>query len=285
MSAINSTDIAVARAVEFLTRPLGSPTYTETTILSLQRILEANLTAALTPSPLAKVANLTLNLSATFPPPAIHAACIATGIMWSSWINLLSGGRSFDLIISSDSVDVKFNGQIYTMWSRPLTTLSIIRAATLKRTSEHNDKSFPIPIHRPVSSSASILRPSSPIPRPPSSASSFDSSSESGSGSGSDSGFSYTSSQSSASSYQSAPSLKYTPPHRKISAEVPTYRRDRALRTRVFVDTTKTEVTPYNGGKTTVLTGGVMLGGRVPTITTTVPKSTNTSWRRAATRA
>jgi len=27
------------------------------------------------------------------------------------------------------------------------------------------------------------------------------------------------------------------------------------------VDTSKTEVTPYDGGKTTVLTGGVMLGG------------------------
>jgi protein Tob/BTG len=27
------------------------------------------------------------------------------------------------------------------------------------------------------------------------------------------------------------------------------------------VDTSKKEVTPYDGGKTTVLTGGVMLGG------------------------
>ena len=29
----------------------------------------------------------------------------------------------------------------------------------------------------------------------------------------------------------------------------------------MFVDATKKEVTPYDGGKTTVLTGGVMLGG------------------------
>lgn len=34
----------------------------------------------------------------------------------------------------------------------------------------------------------------------------------------------------------------------------------RNRRERVFVDTSKTEVTPYDGGKTTVLTGGVMLG-------------------------
>jgi hypothetical protein len=39
-------------------------------------------------------------------------------------------------------------------------------------------------------------------------------------------------------------------------------RRERAKHARVFVDTTKTHVTPYDGGKTTVLTGGVMLGGR-----------------------
>jgi len=38
-------------------------------------------------------------------------------------------------------------------------------------------------------------------------------------------------------------------------------RRERARQARVFVDTSKTEVTPYDGGKTTVLTGGVMLGG------------------------
>jgi hypothetical protein len=37
-------------------------------------------------------------------------------------------------------------------------------------------------------------------------------------------------------------------------------RRERARQARVFIDTTKTEVTNYDGGKTTVLTGGVMLG-------------------------
>lgn len=38
-------------------------------------------------------------------------------------------------------------------------------------------------------------------------------------------------------------------------------RRERARQARVFVDASKKEVTPYDGGKTTVLTGGVMLGG------------------------
>ncbi|KAF8591967.1 hypothetical protein K439DRAFT_1643936 [Ramaria rubella] len=39
-----------------------------------------------------------------------------------------------------------------------------------------------------------------------------------------------------------------------------TSRRDRARQAHVHIDATKTEVTPYDGGKTTVLTGGVMLG-------------------------
>ncbi|KAJ6574787.1 hypothetical protein B0H19DRAFT_1021396 [Mycena capillaripes] len=38
-------------------------------------------------------------------------------------------------------------------------------------------------------------------------------------------------------------------------------RRERARQARVFIDTSKNDVTPYDGGKTTVLTGGVMLGG------------------------
>ncbi|KAK7693201.1 hypothetical protein QCA50_002767 [Cerrena zonata] len=49
--------------------------------------------------------------------------------------------------------------------------------------------------------------------------------------------------------------------------EKPTFklsRRERARQARVFVDASKTEVTNYDGGKTTVLTGGVMLGGAAP---------------------
>jgi protein Tob/BTG len=37
-------------------------------------------------------------------------------------------------------------------------------------------------------------------------------------------------------------------------------RRERSRQARAYVDTSKKEVIPYAGGKTTVLTGGVMLG-------------------------
>lgn len=62
-------------------------------------------------------------------------------------------------------------------------------------------------------------------------------------------------------------------------------RRERARQARVFVDATKNAVTNYDGGKTTVLTGGVMLGGGlakanpVPVVTPTHKKSASANWR------
>jgi len=41
-------------------------------------------------------------------------------------------------------------------------------------------------------------------------------------------------------------------------------RRERARTAKVFVDNSKNQVTNYDGGKTTVLTGGVMLGAGAP---------------------
>jgi hypothetical protein len=58
-------------------------------------------------------------------------------------------------------------------------------------------------------------------------------------------------------------------------------RRERARQAKVFVDTTKTDVTPYDGGKTTVLTGGVMLGGGPKPARRTAPPAiqTTNNWR------
>jgi hypothetical protein len=59
-------------------------------------------------------------------------------------------------------------------------------------------------------------------------------------------------------------------------------RRERARQARVFVDTSKVEVTPYDGGKTTVLTGGVMLGaktGSAASAKVNQPTSRPASWR------
>jgi len=54
-------------------------------------------------------------------------------------------------------------------------------------------------------------------------------------------------------------------------------RRERARQAKVFIDASKTDVTNYDGGKTTVLTGGVMLGGGAPKAKTTSSHKKTTS--------
>ncbi|CDO70278.1 hypothetical protein BN946_scf184942.g78 [Trametes cinnabarina] len=59
-------------------------------------------------------------------------------------------------------------------------------------------------------------------------------------------------------------------------------RRERARQARVFVDPSKNAVTNYDGGKTTVLTGGVMLGAASKVKPAAAPKKVNgpnSSWR------
>ncbi|KAI0651600.1 hypothetical protein C8Q79DRAFT_46492 [Trametes meyenii] len=60
-------------------------------------------------------------------------------------------------------------------------------------------------------------------------------------------------------------------------------RRERARQARVFVDQSKTAVTNYDGGKTTVLTGGVMLGAAAakptPVVAPKKPIGAGASWR------
>lgn len=58
-------------------------------------------------------------------------------------------------------------------------------------------------------------------------------------------------------------------------------RRERARQARVFVDKSRKEITPYDGGKTTVLTGGVMLGAPKKTSSApkSAPKNPGNAWR------
>jgi hypothetical protein len=54
-------------------------------------------------------------------------------------------------------------------------------------------------------------------------------------------------------------------------------RRERARQARVFIDASKKEVTNYDGGKTTVLTGGVMLGARPASTRPAISQPASTS--------
>lgn len=88
----------------------------------------------------------------------------------------------------------------------------------------------------------------------------------------SSSGFSFTSSSSATTVSQSSTS---------DNSPVKLSRRERARQARVFIDSTKTEVTNYDGGKTTVLTGGVMLGSG-PTKTKLAAVAAAASHRKSA---
>ena len=83
------------------------------------------------------------------------------------------------------------------------------------------------------------------------------------SSSSSSSGYTFSSVESGesygSSSTVSQASCAFSPSDEKPKAKLS--RRERARQARVFVDSSKNQVTNYDGGKTTVLTGGVMLGG------------------------
>ncbi|KAI9066668.1 hypothetical protein FKP32DRAFT_1565258 [Trametes sanguinea] len=102
------------------------------------------------------------------------------------------------------------------------------------------------------------------------------------SSSSSSSGFTFSSVESN-DSFGSATTISQASCSNSPSDEKPKFklsRRERARQARVFVDTSKNAVTNYDGGKTTVLTGGVMLGAANKPKPTTAPKKTNgSSWR------
>lgn len=298
LSSSSSLSVTIAHAISFLTRPL-IVSYSATTIIKLQLILEANLTAFYAPSwvvkePLRNSGRRCLTLSPhCIPPRAVYSACIATGVQWFDWIVLL-GGREFDFFVDPGYISMRFGKkgipetQLITIWADEVPSPvvptrksrafacdeSVIQAAIqaqqdarsaaskslaqqlLEDDTEDDERLFamiadevkaptwmtPVVAKFPVS-----IQSSSPL------SSLSDHSRSSSRSSNSSSGFSFNS----ATSLSTATSVSNV----SGKAEPKQSRRERARQARVFVDTTKTEVTPYDGGKTTVLTGGVMLGG------------------------
>lgn len=286
-SPVSSLSVTLAHAIAFLTRPL-IPSYPAATVIKLQLILEANLTALFattwTPEePLRGSGRRCLTLSPTcLPPRVIHSACLAAGVQWFDWITAL-GSCEFDFFVDPGCISVRFgNGsKLVTIWSEELEAASPILPSNvqfqsktiaqqlLESESADDDEIFAMiadEVSAPTWATPVIDRfPPPARSESPLSAVSSDSRSSSRS-SNSSSCFSYASTART----DSCPSMSpQTSSANKIS------RREKARQARVFVDTSKTEVTPYDGGKTTVLTGGVMLGA-VPS----KAKSAVSSWRR-----
>ncbi|KAL0950835.1 hypothetical protein HGRIS_007596 [Hohenbuehelia grisea] len=319
-STISSTSlsVAVAHAISFLTRPLII-SYSATTIIKLQLILEANLTAAFAPTwvptePLRGSGRRCLTLSPNcLPPRAIYAACLASGVQWFDWISLL-GGREFDFFVDPGCVSMRVGkkgtpgSQMFTIWAdevpspsaaksfeqfqftvpvQQLSPSKTIAQQILEEDKEEDDQIFAM-----IADEVAAPTWMSPIldqfPAPSRSDSPLSEHSRCSSrSSNSSSGFSMASVDSFG-SYSSASSAASPVTPLSASSPLKQSRRERARQARVFVDVSKTEVTPYDGGKTTVLTGGVMLGGgatkaKKPTapVNTLRPSiAINTNWRR-----
>lgn len=134
-----SLSVTLAHAISYLTRPLIVQ-YSATTIIKLQLILEANLTAHYQPlwvakEPLRGSGRRCLTFSPEcLPPRVIYSACLSAGVQWFDWIALL-GGEEFDFFVDPGCVSVRFGRKgspdckLITVWADELpsptaTTLS-----------------------------------------------------------------------------------------------------------------------------------------------------------------
>jgi len=278
-AVFSSLPAAVAQAIIFLTRPLTSIHPTQT-VIKLQLVLEANLTALYAPTwtprePAFGSATRCLGLSPDcLPPRPIYSACLATGVQWFEWISQL-GNRSFDLCVDPGRVSVHYkqrdgsHAQSLIVWlegdngysapyprnaSTSPVTLNLRSSKTpaqklLEQGLEDDEQIFSMiaeKVNAPWVTPAESHFPE--YNRTPSPLSSISAHSRCSSrSSNSSSGFSF-------STGSSTSPVSLMGGHKNV-------RRERTQQARVYVDTSKTEVTPYDGGKTTVLTGGVMLGG------------------------
>lgn len=290
MASVSSTSLAVtlAHAVSHLTRPLLNY-YGSDTVSKLQTSLEAHLAAVYVstwnPSaPLNGSGRRCLTFSPNcLPPRAVYNACLAAEVEWSHWSRAL-GDIEFDMFIDPGRVSVRVNqsnsgtfSKLVTIWSAELEaqahmqTIREAQQAPQKKTlaqqlieedQAEEDVLFSM-LAEELREPAYITPILEQFPAVPVSRSAF--------------GHSRSSSRSSIYSYSSDESLtscgtfssntsltssaNSSATRSSEGSAKKQSRRERARQARVYVDTTKTEVTPYDGGKTTVLTGGVMLGG------------------------
>lgn len=279
--------LTVSKVIAFLTLSLDGRdrlNIGEFVLRKLKLSLQGGLTALYKPTwrvdnPLHESGNRCLSLSpASLPPQPIYDACISAGLQWYEWMAAL-GNVGFDLYADPGCVSVCYHndsaergiigGKYTTIWvdnspptfelpePTPRIQSKTFAQKILENDHEDADHLFrmiahetciqPTPIHVHFATSTRSLSPQSAISEPSRSSSRSSNSSSTFSSDG----YSTTSLSTADSSAILGPELQKP----KQS------RRERARQGRVFVDRSKNVVTPYDGGKTTVLTGGVMLGG------------------------
>lgn len=273
MSATSNLSITLAQAIAYLTQPLTF-THSAATINRLQSALEANFTALFAPTwtpgePLRGSGQRCLTLSPTsLPPRAVYTACLASNVQWFDWIAAL-GGREFDFHVDPGCISVQFGRgtELITIWSeRPMaeavpvaqhTYLSQLppnnsRSKTLAQQLWENDRTEDEELFALIASVPTWMTPVvDRFPAPARSESPLSTIS-------SDSCSSYCSSDLCSCFSLTAASTLSSKKSKQQSSQLT--RRGKARQACAFVDTSKTEVISYDCGKTTVLTGGVMLG-------------------------
>jgi len=248
---------------------------------------------------------------------------MAAKVQWSEWTTAL-GNIEFDLIVDPGLVSVRFieprsTSKLITVWSdkaaadprakfsntltnsspqtrlpaqavvRPMPKLALPTLAQQLQIEDEEDEeelfaALADELRRPTWMTPTVNQFPSTIPQkfvsPASSGSHHSRSSSLSSVSDSGSWFSFDSedSDSSVTTVSSAGTECS-----KLS------RRERVRQPRVVIDTSKKEVTNYDGGKTTVLTGGVMLGARLVAAKPATPQpaytkssaAVSSNWRSA----
>lgn len=292
MASPSRTSIAVtlAHAVSYLTRPLSS-VFNQATVSKLRTALEANLAAVYVATwnpaaPLSGSGRRCLTFSPNcLPPRAVYNACAAANVEWSQWSRAL-GDIEFDMFVDPGCVSLRVNqlgsgsfSKLVTIWSAQLEVSAQAQAyrdaceqtprkKTLAQQLIEEDQAEEDVLFSMLADElrepayiTPVLAQFPCVPTSTSRASLGHSRSSSRS-----SIYSYSSDESltSCGTFSSSTSLtssaNSSATRSSEGSAKKQSRRERARQARVFVDTTKTEVTPYDGGKTTVLTGGVMLG-------------------------
>ncbi|KAG6832244.1 hypothetical protein H0H92_004209 [Tricholoma furcatifolium] len=308
MAALSTNlSLTVSQVVSFLTTPLNRRVISDNALNKLKFVLDANLRALYAPTwrvenPLHKSGDRRLTLSPlSLPPRPIYDACISAGFQWYEWIAAL-GNVGFDLYADPGCVSICYHkddperniigGKYTTVWVdtsshdfkvfAPHVLSKTFAQEVLENDHEDADHLFRMIAHETCipPSPFHVHFAASTRPRSPMSAISEHSRSSSRSSNSS----STFSSDTSATSLSSSPSSLSAQSAFELQKPKQS-RREKARQNRVFVDRSKNIVTPYDGGKTTVLTGGVMLGGAryvAPKPSNAVkPASGAASWRSA----
>jgi hypothetical protein len=230
-----------------------------------------------TANPLSGSGRRALDLAPGIPPRPIHNACVAAGIQWNNWLTALApviNTFEFTFFVNPGSISVRnATGNTTTVWAPAVPSASVKTAGQRAIEDMDADEIFAMVDLVTAEDSATWLGatlnafpgvPGFPARRAVSPTGSLRSTHSRSSS------FSTVSSASGASlsSVETDSTCSMSP------IDSPRYGR----RSPVFVDASKKEVTQYDGGKTNVLTGGVMLGAPARKSSPVRP-SLPTSWR------